>query len=449
MSRKFFNKAICATVIMLLSAVIARSQTSVSSTPYSSFGIGDILNKGTAYNRSMGGVGVAGRDHLYINILNPAAVTARDSLSFMADFSLYSDNKIFRQGDMRSASNTFNIGDLAVSFPLWYKTAFMAGITPYSGSHFGYSYDIDDPNIIGHTGNISYTAIGSGGLYNVFAAFGADLFKGFSLGVQMDYYFGNTQKQYYETFTSSSYNGAKNGYNISLNGIGAKLGVQYKAPVGTRSSLIFGATVSSPVKLRGEVEGYKYSTGTAAVDTIFYKKDTLGVSVASPTLPLEFSVGVAFKNGEKFMVEADYTRSCWKASGFDRIPGFMGNSSTATGMSSFSTTVQQSIRLGMEYTPNKYDVRYFFRRCTYRAGAFYRSDYYKLDGHGVNSFGLSAGMTLPVFGGYNGRCPNGLTIGVELGQRGSVVNNLIRERFISFSIGVNIFDIWFQQPRYE
>lgn len=449
MSGSFYNKALIITFVSLLMATSALAQTSVSSTPYSCFGVGDLLTGGSTYNRSMGGVGVAARDRMYINILNPASVTERDSLSFKADFSLYSDNKLFRQGKMSSASNVCNIGNLAVSFPLWHKTAMMMGITPYSGAAFSYGYNIDDPNIIGHTGNISYSAVGSGGLYRTYIAFGADLFKGFSIGAQADYYFGETTKSYYETFSSSSYNGAKNGNNINIHGFGAKLGVQYKIPMGSRSSLTLGATVSSPVKLRGNIEGYKYSTGTAAVDTIYYKKDTLGVSLASPSIPMEYSFGLAYRHGEKLMIEADYSRSDWRSSGLDRTPGMMGNTVATSSSSVFSTTVQQSVRMGMEYTPNKYDVRYFFKRCTYRAGAFYRSDYYKLDGRGVSSVGISAGMTLPIFGGYNGRCPNGLSIGMEFGQRGSIANNLIRERFINFTFGVNIFDIWFQQPRYE
>ena len=41
-------------------------------TPESMFGIGDISKQGTAYNKSMGGVGIATRDKGHINILNPA-----------------------------------------------------------------------------------------------------------------------------------------------------------------------------------------------------------------------------------------------------------------------------------------------------------------------------------------------------------------------------------------
>ena len=53
-------------------------------------------------------------------------------------------------------------------------------------------------------------------------------------------------------------------------------------------------------------------------------------------------------------------------------------------------------------------------------------------------------MTLPVFRWYNG-----ITIGMELGQRDAVASNLIKERYINFTLGVNLFDIWFQKRRYE
>ena len=49
-------------------------------TPYSIFGIGEIRKEGTAFNSSMGGVGIATRNKRFINYLNPASITARDSL---------------------------------------------------------------------------------------------------------------------------------------------------------------------------------------------------------------------------------------------------------------------------------------------------------------------------------------------------------------------------------
>ena len=56
--------------------------------PYSVFGLGQMHQSGTSWNKGMGGVGIAARNHRFINILNPASMTARDSLSFMADMGM-------------------------------------------------------------------------------------------------------------------------------------------------------------------------------------------------------------------------------------------------------------------------------------------------------------------------------------------------------------------------
>ena len=67
-----------------------------------------------------------------------------------------------------------------------------------------------------------------------------------------------------------------------------------------------------------------------------------------------------------------------------------------------------------------------------------------MNGQRVYARGVTLGATLPVFQWYNG-----ITLGVDFGQRGSLQNNLVRETYVNFSIGINLFDIWFQQYRYE
>mgnify|MGYP003325010091 CR=1 FL=1 len=146
--------AIISLLFMAGVAAFAQSGAYSGYSPYSIFGIGDLEDQGSAYNMTMGGVGIASRNNKYLNMLNPAAVTARDSLAFMADFSLYGENRYFRRNDIKSAGNTFNINDLILTFPIYGPSAMMFGISPYSGTGYGYTYSYDDPSIIGKTGNI-------------------------------------------------------------------------------------------------------------------------------------------------------------------------------------------------------------------------------------------------------------------------------------------------------
>ena len=70
--------------------------------------------------------------------------------------------------------------------------------------------------------------------------------------------------------------------------------------------------------------------------------------------------------------------------------------------------------------------------------------YYLLDGNRVTSTGITLGVTLPIVNNYNG-----LTLGVDFGQRGAVSDKMVRERYINFSIGFNLFDIWFRKVQYQ
>ena len=168
MIRKIEKLIILAVFLVVSVCVSAQDGTYGAYSPYSVYGIGDISKEGTAYNKSKGGTGIATRNRKFINYLNPAAVTARDSLSFMADFGLVQNNTVFKQGDLKSGHNTFNIYDFVLSFPIYRSSAFMVGITPYSDVGYDFSSIETDPDIIGNTGNISYDSYGNGSVYQAF-----------------------------------------------------------------------------------------------------------------------------------------------------------------------------------------------------------------------------------------------------------------------------------------
>lgn len=436
MSARTLNRRISAFVLLLCVSFVAHGQANSGYSPYSIFGVGDLSRQGTAYNRTMGGVGVATRSNRFINILNPAAVTARDSLAFMADFSLYGDNKVFAQNDIKSVNNTFNINDCVISFPLWNTSAMMLGISPYSDTGFGYSFDYTDPDVIGHTGNISYSASGSGSIYKLFTAAGITFWDRLSVGAEMDFYFGNLTKTFVTSISDASYNSISGSTSLQASAVGGKFGIQYEQPIGTKSKLTLGATYSTGADMKGYYEDARYSVGYAASDTLYYKMDTLGMT-RSARIASEIGVGVSFRYADKWMLAFDYTRSDWRNTGVESISGFSASSP-------FATSLSEAYRLGFEIVPNRNDIRYYFNKVAYRAGAYYKKENFLLNGRAISSMGITLGATLPIYRWYNG-----LTLGLELGQRGSLADGLIRERYFSFSVGVNIFDIWFQKPRYE
>ena len=263
-------------VFLIISVCVsAQDGTYGAYSPYSIYGIGDISQEGSAFNKSMGGVGLATRNRRFINYMNPAAVTARDSLSFMADFGLQQSNKVYRQGDLRSAHNTFNIYNFVMSFPIYRSSAFMVGITPFSDVGYDFSSIETDPNIIGQTGNISYDSYGTGSVYQVFAGAGVTFWKRLSIGAEAIYYFGNIDKVTNMDYSNSSYRSVNSGSDLMVRGTTGKFGLQYEQKLGGDVSMIIGATYRLSTSLKGNALNYRYANQDSVTDTLKYQENDL------------------------------------------------------------------------------------------------------------------------------------------------------------------------------
>ena len=112
--------------------------------------------------------------------------------------------------------------------------------------------------------------------------------------------------------------------------------------------------------------------------------------------------------------------------------------------SNFKSCASNSFRLGIEYIPNKYDIRYYLKRITYRAGAYYDQTYFNIGGNQVEAYGFTFGMSMPIFRWYNA-----ISWSVDMGQRGSLDLNQVRERYVQFNVNLNLHDLWFIKRKYN
>ncbi|MCR5560818.1 MAG: hypothetical protein K6F58_03270 [Bacteroidales bacterium] len=432
--------SVIAALLLSVSGAFAQSGEYASYSPYSVFGIGNLADSPSAYTAGMAGTGIASRNNRYFNTINPAAVSVRDSLALMIDFSLYNTNTIFSQtygGVTRhSANNTTNIGGFAITFPIWNKMAGYLGLKPYSS--VGYTFQSSQADA--DAGVVTQTHTGLGSLYNVYGGVSHAFGKRFSLGAEADYIFGRIDRNFVQDIASSGYNEAKNSYVLILNAFTGKFGAQYEQPIGKDLKLAAGATYTLRTNLHGFNNGTFSSAGSVQEMVLPSSyADTLGAN-SGVSLAGEIGVGISVNYKNKMRAEFDYIRSDWRSSGMDSAKGF----AVSNAPQSFENSVRESYRLGFEYVPNISDVRYYHRRIAYRAGAFYNTAYYTVAGRPVNTAGITIGATLPVFRWYNG-----LSISAEIGQRGPFSGGLVRENYFKFTFGVNLFDIWFQQPRYD
>ncbi|MBP5397077.1 MAG: hypothetical protein J6Y32_00350 [Bacteroidales bacterium] len=422
--------------------LFAQNGASSSYSPYSVFAVGDLVREGTAYNKTMGGVGIAGRDHHYINYLNPAALAARDTLSFMLDFGVSNDNKYFSQRqvgakNLTSVNNLFNISNFVLSFPIWKSSAMAVGVTPFSGVGYDFSYNETRPEVIGHTGNINYQSYGEGTLTKVFLSAGATFWKCFSIGAEIDYYFGNIEKVANTIFDNQFSRDIYGGYDMKIWGLGGKFGLQYEQRFNYGTSLTLGATYRLRTPIHGTNEEYFYAILSNVQDSLYTKKmATEGIALGD-----EIGVGISLKLNNRWMIEFDYLRGDWRSSGFSSARGFAVNTESGQAITS---TISQSFRVGVDFVPNRNDIRYYYRRMSYRAGAYYETENFTYAGNQISSCGITLGVTLPVY-----RWNNGFTLGIDFGKRGTLKSGMIREMFFKVHASINIHDIWFQKPKYE
>ena len=399
--------------------------------PYSLFGIGDLSGQGSALTKGMGGIGIGVRDAKYINWLNPAAVSERDSLSFMLNFGLEQKNVLLESGDHRSAYNGFNVHHLVLSLPLYKKMTVYAGVSPFSDVGYKVQRTETDPEIINTAGDIKYQKYGNGGITRLFAGVSVPLFRDLSLGAEGVYYFGTIDRFSNILFTTNSeFRQINTGTDHVLGGISAKVGLQYNIKFGGQSSLTLGATYSPKSRLTGDVT--RFATAVNATGTL--DTASFNVTAANIEIPSEIGAGITLRKRDKWMIGADYIMQDWSNSNFGTAPGV-----------NYSPAVSHIVRAGFEYIPNSFDVRYYMKRVTYRGGVYYEKSYLSLNGQQVNNIGITFGMNLPIYILYNS-----LGVAINVGQRGSLNSSPVRERYVMFVINFNLFDnTWFRKVRYD
>ena len=432
-NKKIVTKFIIIALLSLSSVFSAKAQTTDALgtyTPYSLFGVGELEKPGTSFNKGMGGIGVGVRDNRYINYANPASITERDTLSFMLDFGF--DQKNFYNADSKvsSAFNTANMHNIVFTAPIYRKSALIVGISPYSNVGYKFRALETDKNLIAKYGDIEYQKYGTGSINQLFVGGAFNLFRHFSIGGEMIYYFGNLNRYSNVLFsTDPSVRDVNTGWDYKLNGISGRAGVQYFGNITKNTVLTLGATYRFAANMSGDYTRYACTTSSSQIDTV----SIVTVTDYKVQVPTELSFGLSLRKKDKWMFGADYVKQDWSGSIFGDYSG-----------SGYAPSVSTSYKVGFEYIPNRYDIRYYMKRVTYRWGAYYDQTYININGKQVNAAGVTFGMSLPIFRWYNA-----VTWSVDLGQRGSLADNQVRERYVQFNFNFNLHDMWFIKKRYN
>ncbi|HOT88033.1 MAG TPA: hypothetical protein PKZ43_02665 [Bacteroidales bacterium] len=414
-------------VLNVFFSVYTFSQTRISS-PYSRYGLGDLQNAKYIGNLAMGGIGIAFRQPSSVNYSNPASYTVFDTNAFVLETGINSQTVKLSTNNQNQRSNYTSLSHLAFGFPVtkWWGSSI--GLLPYS--HVGYK--ISNYETLSEIGKIKYLYEGSGGL-NQFYVGNAFQLKNLSVGVNAAYIFGYLDR----TSTVSSpdsiyYLALRLSNGTRINGFHYNFGLQYEKKINTDWSMQVGLVYSATAKLNAKRDSFAYTFFSSGEDyekikdTIIDAENTKG----KINLPYSLGGGIILKKSNILLMGFDYQMQNWN------------NYSSFGEKDSLKNSWVTSF--GMEYTPIHTNLSSYWKRVHYRVGARYAKTYLQLRNNQLSESAVSFGFGLPLK-----RSKTSFNIGFELGQRGTLENNLIKEQFGRIILNVSFNEFWFFKRRFE
>ena len=427
------NKLYLILIVLICSAISAYSQVNTSS-PYSRFGLGEIQKPGFIKNLSMGSTGIALRTNNQINYLNPASYTATDTLSFLFDFGINTYKNFYISNDDKASMTNVNLHHIALSFPVtrWWKSA--VGIVPYSSV----GYNIKESLNIAGIGAIDNFYEGNGGLNKFFIGNAINLFDRLNIGFNLNYLFGYIN--YSRTVRILSDNSSavpRSENNLDVSDLTYHFGMQYTETIKDKYFITLGATYENKTDLSTNSRIFsqiQFPGQTAQlndsvfISTLFPIRDESAKGFIS--YPNNIGLGISLGIKNVLTITGDYVMQDW---------------SNTTIMGKTDSLVNSgSMHFGAEYIPSTSSLSSYVSRIQYRLGGYYSNSYIGLRGVQINDYGMTFGVGLPFRS-----TKTSFNIGCILGQRGTLKNNLIKENYGIFHIGVTLHDIWFRKSKYD
>ena len=406
---------------------------------YSRFGLGDIVTSGSGTERAMGGAGIAVRTRGVINFLNPAALNAIDTLSFILDIGIQGKYSSFKSTSNSAAYSDVNAGHLAIGFPIckWWKAGF--SLTPYST--LGYSIK-DTTTIKGNNALINNFYSGSGGTNAFTMNNGFKIYKNLYAGFGLVYLFGNMQNTVYNDYninvqSNSYFSTTTYQTNMIVGGFYTNFGLQLSDTIAKKYVVTLGATYGPSAKVKARYDQFIKNdlvvSTTSQSDTIFNQE---GVN-SNIVIPARFGVGMSIVH-EKFTFAFDYFQQNWSSASILGVNDSLSNT--------------RSFRTGLEIIPKYNSFSSYLARVRYRVGYHFTNTYLSLRDpsdpsqvrHQINDYGVSLGFGFPFR-----NTTAILNISFEVGRRGTTMYHLIQENYAMIYMNIAIGDVWFIKRKFE
>ncbi|WP_443936909.1 hypothetical protein [Pedobacter sp. MW01-1-1] len=420
-------------LLAFVSVLSVKAQVTTES-PYSRYGLGNIKGSLLPNLRAMGGISTAVNKVTgfnYINMQNPASYSSINLTT--ADIGIAGEITNLSKGSQQESSFNGSFGHIAFGIPISKRSAMSFGLLPYS--EVGYSYS--NPTKVDTT-NIKEIYQGEGGLTKAYFGYGIRIGNHFRIGANAEYIFGNIiNTKAIEYYDVAAYNAKLQNKN-SVGGFSFSYGAQYDFNISKKTLVTLGYSGSNKAKVNSWQSFYatQYTLNSNGEENPAL--DTLSAIVngkSSLVLPLVHNFGIAIQENDKWLVGADFRMGKW----------------AGTTINGVNQGLQDSwgVAVGAQFTPDYTSYNNYFARVDYRLGVNYDKTYIKIGTNDINQRSASFGFGFPLAASRGGATFYKINFTTVIGDRGTLANNLVKERFVNFYLGFTLNDTWFRKYRLD
>ncbi|MEO6730494.1 MAG: hypothetical protein ABIN01_04710 [Ferruginibacter sp.] len=420
---------------------------SQENSPYSRYGLGDIVPKTNIVSRGMGGIAAGFSDYQSINFTNPASYSNIRATIF--DIGAEADRRTLKSTNPvgRFTATNATMSYLQLGFPIKMKKANKKDI--FWGMNLGLrpvsriNYKIVKQERLQGVDSLATVYEGTGGLNQAHLGTAFSI-KGFSIGVNGGYMFGNKDYSTRKTFMNDTiqYAQSNNESKTSFGGLFMNGGIQYEQKIKNKQDkkvniLRFGAygnlkqTMTASKDVIAETVLFDASGNKFRVDSV-NENNAKGEVV----YPVSLGAGVTYQT-LNWLFGVDFETTKWQDYRFYNQSDLVQNN--------------WKIRVGTEYFPLKENTPYkkYFNFVKYRFGFYYGPDYVKVT-NSLPEYGFSFGAAFPLKlrKSYYETQNSVLNTAIEFGSRGDKKSNL-RESTLRISVGLSLSDLWFGRAKYQ
>lgn len=416
-------------LVIILMGVSTQAQ---ENSPYSRYGLGDIIPPQNILNRGLGGLSTAYADVQSVNFSNPASYSEIKLTTL--DIGLdYSSRRLRATDPPRSFKSAYLIPSyFQIGLPISKKKniGMNIGLRPITRIN----YDVTR-SVRNEIDSVQYNFKGSGGTYQAFTGVGFGI-KSLKIGVNAGYMFGNKQYNTRVVFVNDSvdYKKTNSADTTRFGGLFFNMGLQYRIKLNSKTVLRLGVSgnIQTTMKAKRDINRETYlndiNVGIVTLDSIYQKVNEKGNII----YPANWSAGFMITRGDNLIFGGELNLGNWNQYRYYGMEDNLVKNWTA--------------RFGVQVTPSITSTNYW-KRVAYRVGTSFGPDHVKIN-NSIPQYIISFGAGLPVRRNAYTNQFTTVNTSFELGFKGNKTND-IRENIFRLSLGFNLSDIWFTKPKYQ